>query len=227
VDAFTFAMSSLPTATSYTPAPTNTPTNTPLPTATATITATSTPLPSADPFYASFGSGSSVGGVSFADEDIVRFNGQNWSLFFDGSDVGVGGSDLFGFSIVDSDTLLMSFTTAITVNGLNVTPQDVVRFDATSLGSVTAGTFSMYLNGQDVGLDTTNESIDSVTLLSDGRVLISTTSASVPGLLRTMKISWHSHHIGRCHQRDMVVILRRLRRRVGGLQRRGCGRPGH
>jgi hypothetical protein len=144
---------------------------------------TPTPLPSHNPLDVSFASNGSVGGISFADEDIVRFNGQNWSLFFDGSDVGVGGSDLFAFSKVDSDTFLMSFSSALTLNGLNVTPQDVVRFDATSLGSVTAGTFSMYLNGIDVGLDTTNENIDSVSLLSDGRVLISTTGgSSVPGI---------------------------------------------
>ena len=58
---------------------------------------------------------------------------------------------------------------------LAVTPQDVVRFDATSLGSTTTGAFSMYFDGSDVGLDTTAEKIDSVSLLPDGRVLISTT----------------------------------------------------
>ncbi|MCI0551458.1 MAG: hypothetical protein L0287_10915, partial [Anaerolineae bacterium] len=88
---------------------------------------------------------------------------------------GVGSSDLFGFSIVDADTILMSFSTALTLNGISVTPRDVVQFDATSLGTNTTGTFSMYLNGIDVGLDVAAENIDSVSLLSDGRVLISTT----------------------------------------------------
>jgi len=148
-----------------------------------TPTATPTPLLSSNPLYASFTNNGSVGGVSFADEDIMKFDGAIWNLFFDGSDVGVGGADLFAFSIVDADTLLMSFSTALTLNGISVTPQDVVQFDATSLGSVTAGTFSMYLNGIDVGLDVTAESIDSVSLLLDGRVLISTTdSPSVPGV---------------------------------------------
>jgi hypothetical protein len=125
--------------------------------------------------YVSFSGNQTIGGVASADEDILRFDGTNWSLFFDGSDVGVGSSDLFGFSIVDTDTILMAFSSAVTVNGLAVTPQDVVRFESTSLGSATAGTFSMYLDGSDVGLDTTAEKIDSVSLLSDGRVLISTT----------------------------------------------------
>jgi hypothetical protein len=61
------------------------------------------------------------------------------------------------------------------LNGLSVTPQDVVRFDATSLGNSTAGTFSMYFDGSDENLTATEESIDSIDRLSDGRLLISTT----------------------------------------------------
>jgi hypothetical protein len=115
-----------------------------------------------------------VGGVSAANEDILKFDGQNWSIFFDGSDVGAANVNLSAFSLLDADSILMSFSTAITLNNISVSPQDVVRFDATSLGSITAGTFSMYFDGSDVGLTTTSESIDSVDRLSDGRVLIST-----------------------------------------------------
>jgi hypothetical protein len=149
----------------------------------ATPTPTSTPPYSYNPLYLSFASSQTVGGLSSSDEDILRFDGTHWSLFFDGSDVGVGSSDLFAFSIVDADTILMSFNSAITVNGIAATQQDVLRFDATSLGSTTAGTFSLYFDGSDVGFDnTTNEKIDSLSLLSDGRLLISTTgSPSVPG----------------------------------------------
>ena len=168
--------------------PTNTPTNTPSPTPTftrtstptrtntPTFTPTLTPASSSNnPLYLSLTGNQTIGGVASADEDILRFDGTSWSLFFDGSDVGVGSTDLFGFSIVDTDTILMSFSAAITVNGLTVTPQDIVRFEATSLGSTTTGTFYMYLDGSDVGLDTTAEKIDSVSLLPDGHVLVSTT----------------------------------------------------
>jgi hypothetical protein len=164
----TFTPTTTPTATA-----TDIPTNTPTPTNTSIPSAT--PSYSYNPLYLSLSSNGTVGGVASADEDILRFNGSTWSLFFDGSDVGVASPDLFGFSVVDADTILMSFSTAVTVNGLAITPQDVVRFEATSLGSTTAGTFSMYLDGSDVGLDTTAEKIDSVSLLPDGRVLISTT----------------------------------------------------
>ncbi|MCI0550327.1 MAG: hypothetical protein L0287_05190 [Anaerolineae bacterium] len=157
--------------------PTNTPTNTFTPTFTPTntYTLTATPPYSHNPLYLSLTGNRTIGGVAAADEDILRFDGTNWSMFFDGSDVGVGSSDLFGFSIVDSETILMAFSSAVTVNGISALPQDILRFDATSLGSVTAGTFSMYLNGIDVGLDVSAEKLDSVSLLSDGRVLISTT----------------------------------------------------
>jgi predicted outer membrane repeat protein len=127
-----------------------------------------------NPLFLSFNGSQTIGGVSSSDEDILRFDGSNWSMFFDGSDVGVGSPDLFAFSIVDADTILMAFSANVTVNGIAATPQDVLRFDATSLGSNTAGTFSMYFDGSDVGFDTTAEKIDSVSLLSDGRLLIST-----------------------------------------------------
>lgn len=168
-----------------TPTPTYTPTYTPTntPTDTPTFTPTATPPYSYYPLYLSLTSNQTIGGVASADEDILKFDGQTWSLFFDGSDVGVGSSDLFAFSIVASNSILMSFSSAVTVNGLSVMPQDVVWFHATSLGTTTSGTFSMYLDGSDVGLDTTAEKIDSVSRLLDERVLISTTgNPSVTGV---------------------------------------------
>src|SRR6185436_8449149 len=177
--------------------PTNTPTNTPTrtptftPTLTPTKTSTTTPTPTYTPnpgasnsaLYLSLTSSQTIGGIASADEDIWKFDGQTWSLFFDGSDVGVASPDLFAFSLLDADSILMSFSTAVTVGGLAITPQDIVRFDATSLGTVTAGTFSMYLDGSDVGLDVSGDSIDSVSLLPDGRILISTTgNPAVPGV---------------------------------------------
>jgi hypothetical protein len=78
----------------------------------------------------------------------------------------------------------MSFASAFTVDGIDTTPQDILRFDASSLGSTTVGTFSLYFDGSDVGLDNpTSEEIDALSLLPDGQLLISTTgNPSVPGL---------------------------------------------
>ncbi|HXQ34263.1 MAG TPA: hypothetical protein VN843_09640, partial [Anaerolineales bacterium] len=133
-------------------------TATPSPTFTRTNTPTSTPTqtPSGNPFYGSFANDGTVGGVAFADEDILQFNGTTWNLFFDGSDVGLSAVDTFAFYLLDADSLLLSFNTSVTLGGTSYAPTDIVRFDATSLGATTAGTFSMYFNGVDVGLSTTS-----------------------------------------------------------------------
>jgi len=105
-------------------------------------------------------------------------------LFFDGTDVGVGGLDLDAFYVVDVDTILMSFRTSAPIGSLGtVADSDIVRFDASSLGATTAGSFSMYFDGLDVGLDTSGEDIDAIELLSDGWLVISTRgSFSVSGV---------------------------------------------
>jgi hypothetical protein len=162
---------------SPTPTFTSTPTNTSIP----TITPTSGP--SVNPFYSSFDGSGSVGGVPFADEDILQFNGTAWSLFFDGSDVGLNSADIFGFYVEDADTILLAFNTSLTASGKMFAPTDIAQFDATSLGTTTAGTFSMYLNGADVGLDASTDYLDALEVLPDGKVLLSTRgNPSVPGL---------------------------------------------
>lgn len=188
---FTATATNTPT---HTPTSTNTPTFTPSATSTSThtstatatftstatniptFTATSTPASPYGPLYFSLLDGQTMGSVAAADEDILNFDGQTWRLFFDGSDVGTSAVDLSAFSILDSDSILMSFSTAVTLNGIAVAPQDVVRFDATSLGDTTAGTFSMYFDGSDVGLTATAGYLDSLDRLSDGRLLISTSN---------------------------------------------------
>src|SRR6185312_6779041 len=63
-----------------------------------------------------------------------------------------------------------------------VDDSDIVRFDATSLGTATGGTFGVYFDGSDVGLTTNAHDVDTVELLTDGRLLMSTTgSAAVSG----------------------------------------------
>jgi hypothetical protein len=181
----------VPPTNTATPTITNTPTNTapaantatPTNTSTATSTSTTGPSPTSTPtssqpgnaFLVSFASNGSVGGVTFADEDILRFDGSAWSLFFDGSDVGVSATDVFAFYLLDPDSILLAFTAAVTVGGQTYAPTDIVQFNATSLGDVTAGTFSLYFHGIDVGLDASSDNIDALDILPDGRLLISTT----------------------------------------------------
>jgi hypothetical protein len=131
------------------------------------------------PLYFSLFNAATVGGVAAADEDVVFFDGSTFSLAFDGSDVGVAGLRIDAFSWVNATSLLLSFDQPGAVPGIAGTTDDsdIVLFTATSLGSVTAGTFSMYVDGSDVGLTTSAEDVDAVELLPSGNVLVSTVGA--------------------------------------------------
>ncbi len=104
-------------------------------------------------------------------------------MVFDGSDVGVQANDIDAFYVLDADTILISFDKPITLDGLGqVMDHDVVQFNATSLGDVTSGSWVMYLDGSDVGLDAPGEDIDAFFVRTDGSLLISTNgNSSVPG----------------------------------------------
>ncbi len=123
----------------------------------------------------------SLSGVS--DEDIILLSGGMWSMVFDGADVGVTG-ELDAFHFIDADSILFSLAASATLPGAGlVEDRDIIRFDATSLGTNTAGTFSLYFDGSDVGLGSSGEDIDALDVLSDGRIVISVVSGfSVGGL---------------------------------------------
>lgn len=133
--------------------------------------------------YLSLTSSGSVGGVSFADEDVLTWNGAVYGLLFDGSDVGVSG-DLDAVLVEDGTHLLVSLDSDTSLPGIGaVDDSDVLRFTATTLGATTAGTWTMVFDGSDVGLSSSGEDVDAFDRLPDGRLLISTTSSvSVTGL---------------------------------------------
>jgi hypothetical protein len=153
-----------------TPTPSNTPTITPTFTPTFTPTITSTPGGSAVVYVSSTTNGN-AGGVAFNDEDIVAYDTGTgtWSMYFDGSDVGVTG-DVDAFAILPDGSILLSFEAASS----GVDDSDIVRFTPTSLGSNTAGTFALYFDGSTVGLTTNDEDVDAIDFAPDGRLLVST-----------------------------------------------------
>lgn len=134
----------------------------------------SSPAFSSSYLLVSLANSQNINGIAAANEDILEFDGESWSLFFDGSDVGVSRRDLVALALLDVDSLLLVFNSPVTLSGIAVQPQDIVRFDAGSLGETTSGVFSLYFDGSDAGLTTPDESIDAVSVLSNGRLLIST-----------------------------------------------------
>ena len=179
---------------SPTPSPTFTPSATPAATATASDTPasppTDTPTPTDTPastptlpptggqtIYLSSTSGGSVGGFSFADEDILAFDASTggWSMVIDGSDVGLGGTDVAAFAFMADGSVLISIdSSTFAVPGFTtIEDRDIVRFIPTSLGPTTAGSFEWFLDGSDVGLTTSGEDIDAIDFAPDGRLLVS------------------------------------------------------
>ena len=149
-----------------------------------TYTALFAEVPNAQ-LYISPASSGTIGGVSVANEDILAYNGTAYSMYFDGSDVGLSSFTVGAFDVQNDGSILMSFTSAGTIPGISSTvdDSDIVKFSPTSTGATTVGTFSLYFDGSDVGLSSSSEEIDSVSVLPDGKILISTTGdISVTGV---------------------------------------------
>ena len=149
------------------------------------ISVTYTVQPGQIVFYLSSAGKGMVGGVSYQDEDILRYSpATGWSLFFDGSDVGVANTDLDAFHLLDDGSILMSFEQAFNLPPLGpVAPFDIIRFTPRQLGSNTVGSFSRYFDGRSVGLEAGNENIDALALDAAGNLVISTVgTVRIPGV---------------------------------------------
>lgn len=135
--------------------------------------------------WMSFRTNTTVPGVgTVTDDDIVTYNESTgtWARVFDGSDVGLGGLEISGMALLPDGDILLSFTVAGTVGGIAVDDSDIVRFTPSQLGNTTAGSFSLYFDGSDVGLTTNGEDIDAITF-SGGNLVISTLgSGNMSGL---------------------------------------------
>ncbi|MEM6254971.1 MAG: Ig-like domain-containing protein, partial [Cyanobacteria bacterium P01_D01_bin.156] len=157
-------------------------------------------------FYFSLESTANLNGITFRDEDIIKFDSesQSFNLYFDGSDVGLNSSEIDGFDIISDTEILFSFNTSATIEGIVVDDSDIVLFTASELGDNTSGSWSLYLDGSDVGLGNNSEDIDGLQLLKDGSLLVSTQGGfNVPGvrgadedLIRFTPKSWGNTSIG-------------------------------
>lgn len=130
--------------------------------------------------YFSASSDGLAGDILFGDEDIIRYdlNTGQWSLYFDGSDVGLKASDVDALHILDDGSILLSLSYRLKIPGFgSVDDSDIVRFIPTSLGDDSAGTFEMYFDGSDYGLHRSSEDVDAIGFTGDGRLLISTTGS--------------------------------------------------
>jgi FtsP/CotA-like multicopper oxidase with cupredoxin domain len=143
-----------------------------------------------DTFYISFAvdAGTTVPGLGLVpDEDIVKYNAGTWSLYFDGSAVGLGdtnGEDVDAFDILADGSIVVSTRAAASVPGVAASAsQDLLHCVPPSPGPITACTWTVYFDGSDVGLSLGTENIDGVAV-SGSNIYLSTTGAfAVPGLV--------------------------------------------
>ncbi len=127
-----------------------------------------------------------------ADEDIALYDGgtSTWSVYFDGSDVGLSSFAIDALAVLPSGELLISVDIDGTLvgitggpSGTSIDDSDILKFTPTTLGANTAGTWSFYFDGSDVGLTTSNEDVDALSILPSGAIGISTLgAATVTGL---------------------------------------------
>jgi len=123
------------------------------------------------------------------DSDIVKlsvFSPNQWTheIYFDGSDVGLttNAENVDAFAIRPDGSLLFSTVGSVGVPGVAAASEDVLLFRPTTLGTHTAGTWQMYVDGSDIGISTW-EGVDGLSQLPDGRLIISTQrTASLPGI---------------------------------------------
>lgn len=86
------------------------------------------------------------GGVIARDEDVVRFDGGVYSLVFDGSVEGVtAGVGVDGLTRDLGGELVLSFDTAVTLDGVALDDEDLARF--------AGGVFTLALDASAMGID--------------------------------------------------------------------------
>jgi len=130
--------------------------------------------------------------------DIVRFTptqlgsttAGTFTFHFDGSDVGLDDltqEKIDAITLNESEQLILSLIGTTSLPGLNgIEDEDLIRFNHTSLGSDTAGTWILRFDGSDVGLASfPGEDIDAASMRPSGGLgfLLSTNKAfTVPGI---------------------------------------------
>jgi hypothetical protein len=73
-----------------------------------------------------------LAGILVEDEDLVRFDGLNFTLFFDGAAAGVPAAlDLDGAYLLFNGHLLLSFDGSGTIAGVTFDDEDVLEYDST------------------------------------------------------------------------------------------------
>ncbi|NNE11452.1 MAG: hypothetical protein HKN41_04320 [Ilumatobacter sp.] len=104
--------------------------------------------------------------IAFSPTSLGEHTAGSFEMVLDGSDVGLSkwSEDIDAIAVTPDERLLLSTTGRLRVprtsgGTLQSTDEDLIVFDAESLGEQTAGTFERYFDGSDVGLRRESEDI--------------------------------------------------------------------
>ena len=121
-----------------------------------------------------------VGNLSSDDVYVYDVNSGTFSLYFDGSDVGITSGAMDAIAFLPDGDMLFSRSAAMSIPGLtggpsgtSVDDSDIIRFTPSSTGANTAGVFTFYFDGSDVGLTSNGEDIDGLSLDGSGNLVVS------------------------------------------------------
>lgn len=129
------------------------------------------------------------------DSDIIRFiptqlgatTTGSFTRYFEGSDVGLTTTteDVDAIGFAPDGRLLISTSGSYRVNNISGNDEDLLAFRPTRLGATTRGTWSLYFDGSDVGLNQSpSEQINEVWMdpVTDQMYLTTVGAFSVPGV---------------------------------------------
>ncbi len=142
----------------------------------------------------SFTTAASVAGVGLVDDsDVVLFTATSlgeetegeFSLYFDGSDVGLTrhAEDVDAVELLSDGRIVLSTRGRVAVPGLTGRDEDLLAFTPTSRGADTVGTWARHFDGSDVALDgSNNEDVDGAAIVQQAIYLSTRGRFSVVGL---------------------------------------------
>jgi subtilisin-like proprotein convertase family protein len=128
------------------------------------------------------------------DSDIIRFvptslgtnTAGSFEWYFDGSDVGLttNDEDIDAIDFAPDGRLVISTVGSVSVTGASGADEDLIAFSASSLGTTTSGTWSLYFDGSDVALTATSEDVTGIWIdPANNQIYLTTLGAfSVSGL---------------------------------------------
>jgi len=118
---------------------------------------TATMPPPFPPIFLTVGSNTTLGGQAVTKQDIIRYDGSTYSIWWDGSDHGLGSKTIDGFQVLPDGSILIGTKEGVvlTVDGVSnvpITAVDIVKWVPDTPWVNTSGHYESFFAGSDAGL---------------------------------------------------------------------------